>query len=581
MLKRTIIRRKLNDSRVLPAAIHPVLSRVYAGRDISSAEEIDYSLHKLLPFSLLRNIESAANLLESVLRQQKRIIIVADYDADGATACALAVRGLKTMGAKNVHFIVPDRFVHGYGLSPEIVELAAELQPDLIVTVDNGISSVEGVALARSLGIDVLVTDHHLPGPVLPAATVIVNPNQAGDEFPSKSLAGVGVMFYVLAALRARLRECGWFEEQRIKEPNLAQFLDLVALGTVADVVPLDFNNRVLVAQGLQRIREGRCVPGISALLKLARREPLTIVSSDLGFTIGPRLNAAGRLTDMRLGIECLICDDQAAALHMGTRLDQLNRDRRQIQTEMEDEAMATLEAMDIQSVNTLPYGMCLYQEHWHQGVVGILASKIKERTHRPVIAFAKENDELLKGSARSISDIHIRDVIEAITTAHPGLVVKYGGHAMAAGLSLRQSAFEKFSALFNDEIKRHIDIRGFDSELISDGELAGDDFSLELASEFRKAGPWGQGFPEPRFDGIFRVLGSRIVGSKHLKLDLSIEGENKPIEAIAFNTSDESWPGGYDRVQALYRLDINEYRGRRTPQLIVEHIEPIPAAGS
>lgn len=577
MIKKTIIRREQKQSHTLPDSIHPILLRVYAGRDVSKIEELDYSLLNLLPFGLLKNIESAAHLLMSALERQKCIVIVADYDADGATACALAIRGLKAMGALDVHYIVPDRFVHGYGLSPEIVELAAELKPDLLITVDNGISSIEGVALARSLSIDVLITDHHIPGPALPEATVIVNPNLTDDSFPSKSLAGVGVMFYVLAALRAALRESGWFQTHSIKEPNLAQFLDLVALGTVADVVSLDFNNRILVAQGLQRIREGRCVAGISALLTVAKRMPLTIVSSDLGFAIGPRLNAAGRLTDMRLGIECLLCDDQSAALHMATQLDQLNQERRGIQAEMENEALAAIELMDIQLDESLPYGMCLYQQHWHQGVIGVLASKIKDKTHRPVIAFAKESDELLKGSARSISNIHIRDVIETIATAHPGIVLKYGGHSMAAGLSVRQEYYERFSALFDEEIKRHIEKSGFDSELMSDGELKSDDFTLELAEEFRKAGPWGQGFPEPQFDGKFKKLESRIVGSKHLKLQLCLEDENRPIEAIAFNTTDESWPDDYDHVQALYRLNVNEYRGRRTPQLIVEHIEPIP----
>ncbi|MBT7952066.1 MAG: single-stranded-DNA-specific exonuclease RecJ [Gammaproteobacteria bacterium] len=576
MLKKNIIRRKQKNTIKFPDTTHPALMKVYAGRNIGSVEELDYSLKNLLPFNLLGNIEKAARLLSEVLEQKKRIVIVADYDADGATACALAIRGLKMMGLHDVQFIVPDRFEHGYGLSPEIVELAIVLNPDLIITVDNGISSVDGVRLARSKGIEVLITDHHLPGPVLPDASVIVNPNLENDSFPSKSLAGVGVLFYVLAALRAELRAKGWFEQQGIAEPNLALFLDLVALGTIADVVPLDPNNRILVFQGLERIRNGLCAAGISALLSVAKRTPAKITSSDLGFSIGPRLNAAGRLTDMRLGIECLICDDRDKAMHMASKLDELNQQRRMIQDEMQSEAIADIEAMDLQSKESLPSGMCLFKENWHQGVIGVLASKIKELTHRPVIAFARDSGELIKGSARSIRDVHIRDAIEAIATAHPGLVLKYGGHAMAAGLSIRHDSFESFCQLFDQEIGRRIKTTGFDSELMSDGELEAKDFSIELAEELGQAGPWGQGFPEPRFDGKFKILSSRIVGTKHLKLQLYLEDKKNPIEAIAFNTNDELWPTNYEEVQTLYRLDVNEYLGRRTPQLIVEHIEPV-----
>lgn len=576
MLRKKIIRRKQKNTINFPDTTHPALVNVYAGRKIGSLEELDYSLKNLLSFRLLGSVEKAARLLASILKQQKRVVIVADYDADGATACALAIRGLKMMGLKDVQFIVPDRFEHGYGLSPAIVELSAELNPDLIITVDNGISSVDGVKLARSKGIDVLITDHHLPGPDLPDASVIVNPNMENDTFPSKSLAGVGVLFYVLAALRAELRQQSWFEQQKIAEPNLAQFLDLVALGTIADVVPLDPNNRILVFQGLQRIRQGLCAAGISALLSVAKRTALKINSSDLGFSVGPRLNAAGRLTDMRLGIECLISDDQDKAMQMARKLDDLNQERRMIQEEMQSEAIADIEMMDLQTKQSLSSGMCLFKENWHQGVIGVLASKIKEKTHRPVIAFARESDELLKGSARSIRDIHIRDVIEAIATAHPGLILTYGGHAMAAGLSIRHDSFEKFSELFDQEINRLIKMTGFDSELMSDGELEPDDFTIELAEELAQAGPWGQGFPEPRFDGKFKILSSRIVGTKHLKLQLYIEDKKSPIEAIAFNTTDDLRSGGYEEVVAYYRLDVNEYLGRRTPQLIVEHIEPV-----
>jgi single-stranded-DNA-specific exonuclease len=576
VIKKTIIRRPQLNSPDIDNDLHPVLNRVYQARGVSSPEQLDYSLAKLLPFNSLSNIERATELLVLALEQQKRIVIVADYDADGATACALGIRGLKMMGALDVHFIVPDRFIHGYGLSPEIVELAHELKPDLIITVDNGISSVEGVALARAKEIDVLVTDHHLPGPVLPDANVIVNPNLDNDAFQSKALAGVGVMFYVLAALRAGLREQNWFEDKNIPQPQLAQLLDLVALGTVADVVQLDLNNRIFVAQGLERIRRGHCGAGIQALFAVAGKPLEKISSSDLGFAVGPRLNAAGRLDDMRLGIECLLCDDATSALQMATRLDQLNKERREIQSEMEEEALLAIKSVDLQAEASLPYGICLYQDNWHQGVVGIVASKIKEKTHRPVIAFAKESEELLKGSARSIRDIHIRDAIEAIASAHPGVISKFGGHAMAAGLSLRRDKFEEFCEYFDQEIERQIKIKGFDSELLSDGELAENQFSLELAEKFKQAGPWGQGFPEPQFDGKFNIHESRIVGGKHLKLKLYMNDKKDALDAIAFNHTDEHWPRGVTQVSALYRLDINDYRGRRTPQLIVEHIEPI-----
>lgn len=578
MIQKKIVRREPGTNINLPADLHPVVARVYAARNISGEKDIDYSLEHLLPSSLLGNIEDAARLLGNALTGGKHILIVADYDADGATACAVALRGLKSMGAEQLSFVVPDRFVHGYGLSPEVVELAAGEKPDLLVTVDNGISSIEGVELARAKGIDVLITDHHLPGASMPAANVIVNPNLPGDEFPSKALAGVGVMFYVLAALRARLREDGWFREQDIVEPNLASLLDLVALGTVADVVALDFNNRLLVHQGLQRIRQGRCVPGIKALLLVSKRSPQSIVSSDMGFAIGPRLNAAGRLTDMRLGIECLCCDDYDQALAMANKLDALNRERRDIQLDMESEAKSALESINLQSIDALPHGICLYQESWHLGVVGVLASKIKELTHRPVIIFARETDDMIKGSARSIRGIHIRDVLEAIATANPGLIEKYGGHAMAAGLSLTESNYEKFCDCFDTEIRAHIKTIGFDNELVSDGELQATEITLPLGEQLRNAGPWGQGFPQPLFDGIFRVLETKIVGEHHLKLRLSTQASEKEVDAIAFNTTDADWPDTYEFVQLAYHLDVNEFRGRKTPQLLVQYIEPVLA---
>ncbi|NKB38251.1 MAG: single-stranded-DNA-specific exonuclease RecJ [Gammaproteobacteria bacterium] len=575
MLSKSIVRRKVSPLTSAFSDLHPVMQKVYAGRGVNKQEEIDYSLKNLLGFKQIKNIDAAARLLRSSLEQQRRIVIVADYDADGATACALAIRGLKSMGAANVEFIVPDRFIHGYGLSPEIVELASRLEPDLLLTVDNGISSVDGVALARSKGIDVLITDHHIPAKELPDANVIVNPNLIDDVFPSKSIAGVGVMFYVLAALRASLSETDWFETKERPAPRLSQFLDLVALGTVDDVVKLDLNNRILVEQGLQRIRQGQCTPGISALLSMAQRLPESVVSSDLGFIVGPRLNAAGRLTDMRLGIDCLLCDDHIEATRMATRLDQLNKERREIQSEMEAEAKLELRDFSFELNNSSTFGMCLYKEHWHQGVIGVLASKIKEMTGRPVIAFAKESESSLKGSARSVKNVHIRDVFDAIATNSPGLINTFGGHAMAAGLSINTENYDEFSALFNREVRSCFEKSGIDSELVSDGELNSEYINLDLAGIIRRSGPWGQGFPEPVFDGKFRVVESRLLAKKHLKLLLSTDDNKGQVEAIAFNTTDTDWPKDYQWVEAAYRLEVNDYRGHRTPQLIIEYIVP------
>ena len=575
MIQKTIVRRDIETGIRLSSKLHPVLERVYAARNVNSLDDIDYSLARLLPYKLLSNIEEAAQLLVTAVTENKRILIVADYDADGATACAVAIRGLKSMGAAFVDFIVPDRFVHGYGLSPEVVELASTQSPELLITVDNGISSLEGVNLARQMGIEVLITDHHIPGDELPNANVIVNPNLPNDAFPSKALAGVGVMFYVLAALRNKLKELNWFEQKQIAVPNLAALLDLVALGTVADVVPLDFNNRLLVAQGLHRIRQKKCVPGISSLLLVSKRNPASIVASDLGFALGPRLNAAGRLTDMRLGIECLCSDDEQMALQLAGKLDALNRERREIQSDMEEDARLLLDELDFSSAENLPCGICLYRENWHQGVVGVLASRIKEFTHRPVIVFAKESDHQLKGSARSIKGVHIRDVLESIATANPGLLSKYGGHAMAAGLSLDESNYQEFCERFDRAVEERIKTSGFDNELVSDGELEANEINLGLGEQLKSAGPWGQGFPEPLFDGVFKLLEKRVVGEQHLKLRLGMSNNDKEVDAIAFYTSDADWPEQCDFVRLAYHLDVNEFRGRKTPQLLVNYIEP------
>jgi single-stranded-DNA-specific exonuclease len=558
----------------LAEALHPVVARVLAARDVLSVSELDYRLEKLHPAAMLAGMDDAVALLMDALAHDKRILVVADYDADGATGCAVAVRGLRLLGAAHVDYLVPNRFEFGYGLTPEIVAVAEKRAPELLITVDNGISSVDGVAAAAACNVPVIVTDHHLPGERLPQAAAIVNPNQQGDNFPSKCLAGVGVAFYLLIALRAALRDRRWFDQRGLQEPNLARLLDLVALGTVADVVPLDANNRILVAQGIARIRAGSLQPGVAALLEIAGRDSDRLTASDLAFAVAPRLNAAGRLTDMTLGIECLLCDDPSVAAEMAATLDGLNRERRHIEARMRDQAMAQVEALSFESVETLPRGLCLFDPEWHPGVVGIVASRVKERLHRPVIAFAPDGEDTLKGSARSVSGVHIRDALEAIATRHVGLLSKFGGHAMAAGLSLERARFEEFRAAFDAEVRRHLsagDLRGIIS---SDGPLEPADIGLALARELRGAGPWGQGFPEPVFDGEFQVMSSRVVGESHLKLTLRAGDGAQPVDAIAFNAL-EYWPKDAKIVRVAYKLDVNWFRGRETAQLVVEHAEP------
>ena len=570
----TIVRRqrKVTDDR-LPAGLHPVLRRVYAARTIDSPDDLDYSLDRLLPATLLGGLAEAVDVLEAVVRESRRIVIVGDFDADGATSVALCVRALRLMGAADVRYLVPNRFEYGYGLTPEIVATAALLEPAVIMTVDNGISSVAGVQAARTRGIQVLITDHHLPGAQLPAAHAIVNPNLPGDTFPSKHLAGVGVAFYVMLALRARLRGQGWFEQSSPADPNLAQFLDLVALGTVADVVPLDWNNRILVRQGIQRIRAGYCVPGIRALLDAGGRRHVNCVTGDLGFSVAPRLNAAGRLEDMSIGIECLLSDDVATAGSLAARLDALNRERRQIEADMQAQALAAIDKLHLDE-KRLPVGLCLFETDWHQGVVGILAARIKERFHRPVIAFARSSSGELKGSARSVAGLHIRDVLDAVAARHPGLVTKFGGHAMAAGLTLDETCYAEFSRAFDAEVHRHLSSEDLRGVVYTDGELTGEELSLETAQLLRDAGPWGQEFPGPVFDGDFEILTQRVVGQRHLKLSVKPASGSGCIDAIVFNTTVLS--GSSRRVRMAYRLDVNEYRGMVSPQLIVEHIEPL-----
>ncbi|MCY1265338.1 Single-stranded-DNA-specific exonuclease RecJ [compost metagenome] len=551
----------------------PLLTRLYAARGVKSAAELDKGLARLIPYRQLKGIDAAVELLVDALQRRQRILIVGDFDADGATASSVGVLALRMLGVEWVDYLVPNRFEYGYGLTPEIVAVALEKRPDLLVTVDNGISSIDGVAAARAAGLRVLVTDHHLPGPELPAADAIVNPNQPGCDFPSKAMAGVGVIFYVMLALRARLRETGWFAARGIAEPNLAELLDLVALGSVADVVPLDANNRILVHQGLARIRAGRARPGLRALLEVAGRDCRRITSTDLGFILGPRLNAAGRLDDMSLGIECLLCEDEALARDMAAQLDSLNQDRKAIEQGMQREALAQLKELPL---DEMPFGLCLFDADWHQGVIGILASRLKERYHRPTIAFADAGDGSLKGSARSVPGFHIRDALDAVAARHPGLIAKFGGHAMAAGLSLPQENFGAFAAAFDAEVRRQLDEDDLTGRLLSDGQLSAEEYHLELARAIRQAGPWGQHFPEPLFHGVFQIVQQRLVGERHLKLVLKTECGSRQLDGIAFNIDREIWPNPTVRwVEMAYKLDVNEFRGNESVQLMVAHLAP------
>ena len=569
---RRILRRTVPESA--PAFLrdfHPVLRRVLAARAIDRDADLDHSLARLLPPDGLLDLDRAVALLDDAIESSSRIVVVGDYDADGATGCAVAVRGLRLLGATDVRFVVPDRRRHGYGLTPEIVEIAHEQRPRLIVTVDNGISSVEGVARAKRLGIDVLVTDHHLPGADLPAADAIVNPNRPGDGFPSKCLAGVGVMFYVLGALRARRRG----RSEGGKTANLAALLDLVALGTVADVVPLDYNNRILVEQGLRRIRAGRASPGVVALLRVAGRDIGRTVATDLGFAAGPRLNAAGRLTDMRRGIECLLSEDEDEAMRIAGELDVLNKERREIEAGMQAQAATLLDGID-DTVSDA--AVSLFREDWHAGVVGILASRVKDRLHRPVAAFAPDADgEYLKGSVRSIPGVHVRDVLDTVATRNPGLIERFGGHAMAAGLTIRRGMFDRFRAAFAAEADRVTPAEMRRAVVLSDGEIPDSDFDLDLARAIRDAAPWGQGFPEPVFDGIFSLTAERLVGGRHAKLRLRPRGTERQLDAIAFNREPPLETNARGEVRMAYRFVVNAFRGEERPEIIVEEIDAAP----
>jgi len=544
--------------------IDPLHARLFAMRGVTSADQLDYGLRRLAPITALEHIDAAARLV--IEKRKERIVVVGDFDVDGATSTALVLRCLAAFGFTDVSYLVPNRFDYGYGLSPEIVRVAAEQSPGLLITVDNGVSSIAGVAEANALGIPVLVTDHHLPGAALPEAAVILNPNLPGSAFPSRNLAGVGVAFYLMARVGRMLEEQGNAGAAKIP----AKYLDLVALGTVADVVPLDHNNRILVQQGLLRIRSGQCVVGIEALLQQAGRSSARCISTDLGFAVGPRVNAAGRLEDISVGIECLLTDGFDQAAELARELDAINRERRSIEASMRDQAFAVVDALGEQR---WPGCVSLYDRSWHQGVVGLIAARVRERCHRPVIAFARENDDRLKGSARSIPGVHVRDLLEAVSTAAPGLIEKFGGHAMAAGLTIARSEFERFSALASEQMARlypHADLSG---AIVTDGNLPGDALNLNAARALRDAGPWGSGFPEPLWSGDFSVVEQRTVGDNHLKMRVQPAGGGTVVDAIAFNQAGPVYRG---LVQLAFKLDVNEFRGAENPQLVVEQIAPL-----
>ncbi|NMG42807.1 single-stranded-DNA-specific exonuclease RecJ [Aromatoleum toluvorans] len=548
--------------RLIDAGTHPLLARIYAARGIARRDELDYSLKALIPPAALKGAREAAELLADAIDAGARMVIVADYDCDGATACAVGVRALRAFGA-DVGYLVPNRFEYGYGLTPAIVELAARMEPDVLITVDNGIASVEGVAAARSYGMATVITDHHLPGDTLPEADVIVNPNQPGCDFPSKSLAGVGVMFYTMLALRAELRDRGAFAGRH--EPNLGELLDLVALGTVADVVKLDHNNRILVSQGLARMRADRMQPGVRALFSVAAREAARASTFDMGFGLGPRLNAAGRLSDMSLGIECLITDDMGRALNIAQELDRLNRERRSIEQDMQEGALARLAGFEPGNTATVS----LFEPDWHQGVIGIVAGRIKEKLHRPVIAFARGDEGQLKGSGRSIPNLHLRDALDLVSKQHPDLILRFGGHAMAAGLTILEGDYDRFQSVFEEVVQSLVDPTDLTRTLETDGPLEAGYMSLE-AARLIEQDIWGQGFAAPLFDDVFRVDNQRLLKDKHLKLQLS--KNNVRFDGIRFNCVDGAPP----QIRAAFRLSPNEYNGVTSLQLMLEHFEAV-----
>lgn len=562
-----IVRRTAELTDQLPQNLHPLLRDVLLKRQVTNATQLDLTV-KQLAKPVLADIDVAVGLLHQAILQDQKILIVGDFDADGATSTALTYSALKQVGAKKVDFLVPNRFDFGYGLSEPLVDIAQQMNAELIITVDNGIACLAGVAKAKALGISVIVTDHHLPGPSLPNADAIINPNRADCPFPSKNIAGVGVAFYLMLALRSHLRQQNYFSQYQIAEPNFAELLDLVALGTVADVVPLDNINRILVQQGINRIRQGYCRPGIRALLDISQKDHKQLVSSDFGFALGPRLNAAGRLDDMSLGISCLLAPDYTHAMHLASRLDELNKERRSIEASMQTEALKTMEQVHFEKI---PAGICLFQDDWHQGVIGILAGRIKERFHRPVVIFAEDNDDVLKGSCRSIIGFHIRDALEAIDSQYPGIIIKFGGHAMAAGLSIHKSKFEQFKQAFELIIDKRIEPHLLTNTILSDGELQAQDLTVEVADLLKKAMPWGQCFDSPVFDDIFTVAQEKLLQEKHLKLVL-IHQSGVAIDAIWFNYNPKYWTLGKNtQMHAAFQLDVNHFRGKSQVQLILQ----------
>lgn len=575
MSLKKIIKREVQIASAL-TAYPPLLQRIFSARGITEPAQLEMDLNRLETYQTLKDIDKAVNRLYQALTQQQRVLIIGDFDADGATSTALAVSALKAFGFRHVQYLVPNRFEQGYGLSPAIVELAAEQQPDLIITVDNGIASLDGVTRANELGIDVLITDHHISPDVLPPAIAIINPNQPGCRFDSKSIAGVGVIFYVMLAFRRKLVDENYFALSGCRQPNMASLLDLVALGTVADVVSLDKNNRALVMQGLARIRARQCRPGILALLDIGKRDPAFLQAMDLGYVVGPRLNAAGRLDDMSLGIACLLSDNYEQAYQLARTLDELNQERRQIEDTMKQEAFDVIKRLHLNDAR-LPLGLCLYDPSWHQGVIGIVAGRLKERYHRPTIIFADGDEGMLKGSARSVDGVHIRDVLDAVSKKYPALIDKFGGHAMAAGLSIAKANLEAFKEAFVDEISSHLTEEACISNLFSDGELQGHELTLDTALLLENAAPWGQHFPKPLFDNVFRIIEQRLLAGRHLKMTLQLEGDPNMVDAIAFNIGSEQWPNHRaQRVYCAYHLDVNRYQGRSRLQLMVEHLEVI-----
>ncbi|GGK65302.1 single-stranded-DNA-specific exonuclease RecJ [Amphritea balenae] len=577
MTELIIRRRSADDKGKIFNQAHPLLARIYASRGLDDLDNLGRSLQQLQTGKDMLGLSAAVARLIIALEQKQHILIVGDFDCDGATSTAVGILGLGMMGAERVSYLVPNRFEFGYGLSPEIVKVAAQQQPDLIITVDNGISSVEGVAQANALGIDVIITDHHLPGERLPDACAIVNPNQPDCRFSEKSTCGVGVIFYLITALRRELEQLDWFTRNNLAKPNLGSLLDLVALGTVADVVPLEQNNRTLVYQGLQRIRSGKARPGILALIDISGRQRSRLTATDLGFALAPRLNAAGRLDDMSIGIECLLTGDPEQAKQLALKLDGLNQERRSIEQEMQQQANGLLDELQLDAEGELPFGLCLYDASWHQGVIGILASRIKEKVNRPVVAFAIGDSGELKGSARSVPGFHIRDGLDAVAAKHPQLLKKFGGHAMAAGMTIAAEHLALFQQAFDAEVRRQMSAEQLQHSVLTDGGLLGSELNMEMAELLREAGPWGHQFPEPLFDGEFSLLQQRIVGQRHLKLVLMEPDTGIAIDAIHFNADTDTWPDEtIQRVRAVYRLDINEFRGQRSLQLMIDHLLPL-----